>query len=334
MKEFSYCLFAILSFAVQACAWIVKLAIPPLRPAVKASTPGRVQQAPAVKVSNVSMQPDPTDSETHSLTLISGQQYLEMKNDAKSVPSKVSTRVITMPIEAHNGLPLGIAWIYLYDSDVEGKSIHSAKRLLKFSNRQLAKIFCGPNETRYFFKDVEYIPMQGTEKIQKELIDEIKMLLNRKSSQSKASPKRENVIRPDVQSAQQRPVVKAVVVDSPVRVAPKQPDPAPVPPAYKPARDVDRSVMGVVHEGVVVHSGITTKTGRDGKYQSFTLTINNGSREVPLNGVEIERQIADLGIKTGERIRIVDMGRTEVSIPGQVGPRHKNLYQVSRLDSN
>jgi hypothetical protein len=72
MKEFSYCLFAILSFAVQACAWIVKLAIPPLRPAVKASTPGRVQQAPAVKVSNVSMQPDPTDA--NFWTAISGNE--------------------------------------------------------------------------------------------------------------------------------------------------------------------------------------------------------------------------------------------------------------------
>lgn len=96
--------------------------------------------------------------------------------------------------------------------------------------------------------------------------------------------------------------------------------------------NVDRTVQGITHNGTVVQSGFTQKTGNEGSYQTFCLTIHDGKKEVPLTGVEIQRQASDLKLAIGDRVRIVDMGRQTFEVPSSGKQGWRNLYQVSLIE--
>lgn len=330
MREIVFILNSLIWLTARLLAWVTAKIADALAPSVRL-IPGYVQPVkqgkpssafrtelpkevlPAVlsrpaEVANAVV-PDP-------LVLATGQQFVAEHPGTQNAV-KVSNRVITIPIQAQTGLPIGTAWIYLYEGH--------AKRLLKFHNRSLAKIFCGPNELRYFFGDVPFRQDEGTEAITKSFVAEIGSLLNRKKEVPKkvevtAEPKRTEVAVP-----QPKPVPKAEVkaVETPAEK-----------PVQHPAKVANRSVEGETHEGLVVSCAPTWKPGRNGGYKTFCLTLNNGSVEIPFSGVEIERQAHDLGLTVGDKVRVVDMGRTSVKIPGQVEPGHKNLYQVTRLGVN
>lgn len=242
----------------------------------------------------------------------------------------VSSRVLTIPLEADGGLPIGTAWVYLFDRDASGKVLHKARRVLKFNNRALARIICGPDEMRYFFKDVDYIPENGTREICDAFVAEIRKLLDKKQALSKAEKLNVAAQKPKPLEAAAMPKPAPVVVPAPAPA----PTPAVVQKAVEPPRHVSRTVKGQVHEGMVVSAQMSTKNGQNGSYSTFCLTLNDGEKEVPLNGTEIHRQVKDMGIQIGERVKVVSMGRSPIDVPGQEKQGWKNLYQITRLGAH
>ena len=244
---------------------------------------------------------------------------------------QVSSRVLTIPLEADGGLPIGTAWIYLFERDASGKALHKARRVLKFNNRALARVICGPDEMRYFFKDVDYIPENGTREICDAFVGEIRKLLDRKQAFSKAAKMNVAAEKPKPIEAAAMPKPDPVVVQAPAL----SPTSAPVlQKAMEPMRPVNRTVKGQVYEGMVVSAGMSTKNGQNGSYSTFCLTLNDGEKEVPLNGTEIHRQVKDMGIQIGERVKVVSMGRSPIDVPGQEKQGWKNLYQITRLGAH
>jgi hypothetical protein len=229
----------------------------------------------------------------------------------------VSSRVLTIPLEADGGLPIGTAWLYLYEK--EG----IARRVVKFHNPTLAKLICGPDECRYFFSDVKFEPQKGTKQLSEAFVIEIRQLLDRKKA----------TVRVEKQGAARKPApqVAAPPVTPPPTV---QPAPVKAKEVEQPSRRINKPVKGQTYEGQVVSAGMTVKQGREGEYQTFCLTIHDGEREVPVNGTEIQRQVKDMGIRVGEKVRVVAMGSEAVNGPGREGEGWKrNLYQLTRLEA-
>lgn len=274
--------------------------------------------------------PDATPSEPKDpLVLRTPQELMPVKEASKGrdVPL-VSSRVITIKLEADGGLPIGTAWIYLFDHDDDGKPINKARRVLKFTNRPLARIICGPDELRYFFKEVDYFPEKGTREISQQFVAEIKALLDKKQAIVRTPKNDKPKTRPVAKQNDQVPVKPAkapLPVEKPQQVVVPQP-------AHGPMKQVNRAVNGTTYEGVVVSAGMTQKNGQgNSSYSTFCLTLNDGHKETPLNGTEIQRQVKDLGIAIGDRIKVVSMGRQSVVVPGQEAPGWKNLFQITRL---
>jgi hypothetical protein len=245
---------------------------------------------------------------------------------------QVSSRVLTIPLEADGGLPIGTAWVYLFERDASGKALNKARRVLKFNNRALARIICGPDEMRYFFKDVDYIPENGTREICESFVGEIRKLLDRKQALPRSEKLNDAARKSKSLEAAAMPKPAPVVVQAPAPAPTPAPTPAPVvQKALEPLRPVNRTVKGQVYEGMVVSAGMSTKNGQNGSYSTFCLTLNDGEKEVPLNGTEIHRQVKDMGIQIGERVKVVSMGRSPIDVPGQEKQGWKNLYQITRL---
>jgi hypothetical protein len=274
-------------------------------------------------------------SESDSLVLVKPDMPDIQRQIDQKAPVPVSSRVIVTDIEATSGLPVGSAWLYLYESDSAGNKLNYARRVLKFSNKTLARLLCGPNKTKYFFEDVPYLPTIGAEAIVDDFVREISVLLDRK---------RKAVSREAERHVAEQSAKKAIPVTAPaVKPAPtvvEKTAPREVseqidqgPPEVRPAKPklVPRAVQGMVYEGTIVESGQTWKHGPTGTYRTFVLTINDGRTEVPLTGTELERLVRETGVEVGDKVRVVSMGRCPVDVPGQAKPHYKNLYQLTRI---
>lgn len=276
----------------------------------------------------------------------------------KPAPS-IASRVCTFNLVASTGLPIGVGWLYLY---AEQKT---ARRVVKFEQMDIARAVCGGKKTRYYFSDVPYNPENGIKSMQEAFVGEIKSLLNRKAQSVVLAAKD---VRASASVEMPRHRDPKPVSKEPASVYVPTPMPEPVQlvqetaesqaeralatlRAAVPAKaaggvsdqaeeatrtrqtpvNVDRTVQGITHNGTVVQSGFTQKTGNEGSYQTFCLTIHDGKKEVPLTGVEIQRQASDLKLAIGDSVRIVDMGRQTFEMPsGKQGWR--NLYQVSLIE--
>lgn len=295
-------------------------------------------------------------------------------------PPPIASRVLTMNLVAQTGMPIGVAWLYLYaDQKVARRVVKFEQgKFAKHEQAEIARAVCGSKKNRYYFADVTYEPEKGVKLLVDGFVSDIKDLLGRKAK---------NVV-PDVQSVRasasvdmprhrdQKPAVKpsaetASTVPTqpvaPVNTAVRQPDQlrpvesvdeqiaralsalrtnAPESPAIQQPSNqleqtphaqrrapvqVDRTVQGTTHVGTIVQSGLTTKRGSEGTYQTFCLTVHDGTKEVPLTGVEIQRQAGDLKLVLGDKVKIVDMGRQPFDKPGG-GQGWRNLYQVSLLE--
>ncbi len=94
-----------------------------------------------------------------------------------------------------------------------------------------------------------------------------------------------------------------------------------------------RRVRGDEYQGVVTTAGLTLRNGPDGgPYRTYCLTLNDGIREVPLFGMELERQACDQRIRPGDRVRVIYLGREPLQLPGRSRPSYKNLYQLTRME--
>lgn len=274
----------------------------------------------------------------------------------KPAPS-IASRVCTFNLVASTGLPIGVGWLYLY---AEQKT---ARRVVKFEQMDIARAVCGGKKTRYYFSDVPYNPENGIKSMQEAFVGDIKSLLNRKAQSVvlaakdvRASASVEMPRHRDPKPVSKEPASVYVPTPEPVQLVQETAESqaeralatlrAAVPAkaaggvsdqAEEATRtrqtplNVDRTVQGITHNGTVVMSGLTKKTGHEGSYQTFCLTIHDGKKEVPLTGVEIQRQASDLNLAIGDRVRIVDMGRQPFEMPsGKQGWR--NLYQVSLIE--
>ncbi len=277
----------------------------------------------------VTSMPTASTATPDPLVLRTAMDTLTQEQLKQRPPLPVASRTVVIALEAQTTLPVGKAWLYLY------KDQKTAKRVLKIQNSHLARVICGPGEDRYFFKDVEYVEENGTQAIQDQFIKEIQQLLYRKKATQEQGPVVVKVVTPAATApAVQPPVVQVPVVQRPVEPL-RQPSPArPAVDQKVPSKPVNRSVKGAEYSGVVVSAGKTTKAGPRGSYETFCATLNDGFRELPFNGAEIERLFHDMGIQVGERIKVVDMGKMDVFVPGVANPRQKNLYQITRLGAN
>ncbi len=237
----------------------------------------------------------------------------------------VSGRVRTAQLCGPRGVIYGVMWLYLYPD------LRIARRVLKVMDTHLAKSL---KKDRFFFVDVPYEPASGYMVLMDQLHAECKVLLDKRRPEKLA--KRLPVARParmaqPPASAPVRaiePAPPAVPVARPATVvAPSAPAvAAPVAPAAR------RRVNGDEYKGVVTVAGRTRRGTGDASYETFCLTINDGAREVPLFGNELERQAADLGVKPGDRIKVIFMGKQPTTIPGSTRPSYKNLYQLTRME--
>lgn len=252
---------------------------------------------------------------------------------------QVADRVQTAELYGKGGIQLGMMWLYLYPE----KRI--AKRVFKVTHRPLAIAL---KWDRRYMPDVPFDKQIGFQPIMDAMAREVSALLNKTQD-----PKREKV-----RDKQQIQPKATAVTPSQVEAKPKaQIDPvkpasntvsasqaAHSPVVHQPVQRPDsddtsvvmpnshRAVKGETYVGKVTTAGMTQKDGADGPYQTFCLTIHDGEREIPLSGNELKRQIRDLGVKVGENVKVVFMGKVAVDVPGKKKPGFKNLYQVTRME--
>lgn len=255
----------------------------------------------------------------------------------------VSERVRTSTVVA-SGVTMGVLWLYLYPSESK------ARRVFKVLDKGLARAL---GFSRYYYPDVPYDPVEGADKIMSEFKGLVAGQLDRRPATAKVrGPKGEKPQKAREAAEQTRKVREAMAAlapktrqqeeraqppaTAPLRPAPEQDShskplsfDATVPDVVAPAHM--RRVRGTEQVGVITSSGVTQRPdGRGGTYKTFCMTLHDGAVEVPLFGVELERQARDLGLRVGESVKVVSMGRQTVD--GEDGSKFKkNLYQVTRV---
>jgi hypothetical protein len=242
-------------------------------------------------------------------------------------PFRVAERVQTAQLCGRDGIQLGVMWLYLYPDH------RIAKRVFKVTDNQLAKAL---KWDRRYMPDVKFDPVAGFQGIMEEMYKECSALLNKPGvagrGKAQTETKVEVVTRPTV-ALTAKPAVPAPVVHTATVM--EQPAAHATTVAMPMSQ---RAVNGETYIGRVTMAGMTTKGVGKGAYQTFCLTIHDGTRETPLVGAELQRQCGDLGIKPGDGVKVVFMGKQQVEIPDASYPSgkrfsNKNLYQVTRQES-
>ena len=248
---------------------------------------------------------------------------------------KIADRIKTANISSGRH-DLGVMWLYLYPEHKK------ARRVFKVLDRHLADAL---GFQRYYYPDVPFDPAKGTDGIMSDFHKEVSKQLDRRIAAADRSRRaaEETAARKTVEKPVEQPkaapqVAKEVPTaraEAPVKQPPVQapsPAPSPVPEVSVQAPAHKRQVAGEAFQGTITQAGMTTRHGAQGAYKSYCLTIHDGTREVPFFGAELQRQAADMGIKPGESVRIVYMGKQPIDIEGKPSS-FKNLYQVTRVSA-
>lgn len=291
-----------------------------------------------------------------------------MSSYTKPTPPSAS-RVLTMNLVAQTGMPIGVGWLYLYAEQKTARRVVKFEQIdiaravcgpkktryyledVPYSPEQgikgvqdefVADIKCllsrkassvVPNAQSLRSSASVEMRRHGDQKPVKVATAIVSPVLDQPSVHAPTATqpaKPEFDESADAKAAPALESLRAAVPDSSRISPPNQFDDAHHAKRQSPVK-VDRTVQGKTHIGTVVQSGRTTKNGQEGAYQTFCLTIHDGQKEVPLTGVEIQRQSNDLNLCIGDRVKIVDMGRQTFDMPaGKQGWR--NLYQVSLLE--
>lgn len=258
------------------------------------------------------------------------------KTERLPVPGAVSDRIKTVEL-CSGKLLLGVMWIYVYP---ESKK---ARRVLKIQDRHLAQAL---GWDRWYYADVPFDATQGIEPIVKAFHTEVSRQLDQRIVQAEKARAKErfkqeqkaahaavkaeaSTATPSPQVVEQQPAKSMATLGSKTEVA--QPLTAPASNVMAPANK--RHVKGETVSGMVTLAGMTKKLNLDGSsYNTFCLTIHDGTREIPLFGTELGRLVADMEIRAGEKINVVFMGKQKMSVEGEPA-RFKNLYQITRLNA-
>lgn len=234
------------------------------------------------------------------------------------LPLAVAERIRTAKLVGPQNIVYGLMWLYLYPAQ------GIARRVFKVTDKHLAKALGKP----YFnFSDVPFDQVAGCKPLFDAMHAECKKILSGrggavrvKQIHTRSDSHRPPTVNPGVRKA----------------LPPERPDDARAIAVPAPATVADApSVQGETYQGVVTSAGRTNRTGPDGaSYNTFCLTLNDGAREIPMFGTELERQSADLRIVAGDRVRIVFMGKVLTQIPGKNRPAFRNLYQLARVEES
>lgn len=240
-----------------------------------------------------------------------------------------SDRICTAQLVGPHGIVFGVMWLYLYPR------LGIARRVMKVTDPALAKAL---HRDRFVFKEVAIDANGGSRGMLDQLHTECLAVLNRRKSRQRAQApvtpgqgKQSHAIRnggpPQLRLAAAVPTGVSAALERPstdlvddVSCARQVP--------------VLRRVRGDQYQGVVTTAGLTVRNDADGSpYRTYCLTVNDGVTEVPLFGMELERQACDLRIRPGDRVRVIYMGREPLHLPGQARPSYRNLYQLTRMES-
>lgn len=285
------------------------------------------QNAHADVPGNVEVVKAESEAKTKS-AMAAAARLNRVPSEAKPMQSdgfRIAERVQTAELYGKGAIQLGVMWLYLYPEH------NIAKRVFKVTHRPLA--FALKWDRRYM-PDVPFDPVVGHQGIMDAMYKECSALLNRTER-----PAREKAVQKPVVKAKQVQQNKPKAQPEVKSVEPAKAQQVQQGPAAQPAKpDVQmvvpsshRAVKGETFEGRVSALGMTTKGTGEKAYQTFCLTIHDGDKETPLSGTELERQCRDLGVRPGDRIKVVYMGSMPVNIPGKKGS-FKNLYQVTRAE--
>ena len=231
---------------------------------------------------------------------------------AAQQPLAVAERIRTARLIGPHNILYGLMWLYIYpDQGI-------ARRLLKVTDKHLAKAL----GRQYFkFADVPFDPVAGCKPLFDAMHEECKRVLNGRGGAMRVKPihTRSESHRPPSSDARLRKALAAETLEDSPAIAPRA------------ALAVDAAatmppVQGEAYQGVVTSAGRTNRSGPDGaSYNTFCLTLNDGVREVPLYGTELERLSLEQRIGPGDRVRIVFMGKAMTQVPGKVRPAYRNL---------
>ena len=231
----------------------------------------------------------------------------------------VAERVRTAKLVGPHNIVYGLMWLYLYPAQ------GIARRVLKVTDKHLAKAL---KRKYYYFQDVPFDPVAGCTPLFDGMYAECRKILNGRARQARCRPLSKHKADSNRPPANANADVVRAMAQAPAAHSPG-PSPASHGAAAAPA---GFAVQGEVFEGVVISAGRTSRTGPDDVgYTTFCLTLNDGSREIPLYGTELQRQSAALGIVAGERVRVLFMGKVATQVPGRDGPAFRNLYQLARV---
>jgi hypothetical protein len=237
---------------------------------------------------------------------------------ASQLPLAVAERIRTAKLIGPQNIVYGLMWLYLYPAP------GIARRVFKVTDRHLAKAL----GKQYFnFSDVPFDPVAGCTPLFDDMHAECKRVLNGRGGAvrvKRLSQRRAESLKPPLNVA----VCRAAATERPE--APRAITvPAPATVAGVPA------VQGEAYQGVVTSVGRTNRTGPDGaSYNTFCLTLNDGAREIPLFGTELERLSVEQRVGPGDRVRIVFMGKVLTQVPGKNRPAFRNLYQLARVEES
>lgn len=240
-----------------------------------------------------------------------------------------SERVCTAQLVGPHDIVFGVMWLYLYPR------LGIARRVLKVTDPPLAKAL---GRNRFEFKEVPIDPVTGSRGMLDRMHAECMLVLDRRKQHQGGQ-------RPALSTRRSHRPVAGDGGQPPLRLAAAAPSALPVVTGSKSmelldaapgaqAASAQRHVRGDEYQGVVTTAGLTVRKGPDGgPYRTYCLTVNDGIREVPLFGMELERQACDQRIRPGDRVRVIYMGREPLQLPGQSRPSYKNLYQLTRMES-
>jgi hypothetical protein len=238
-----------------------------------------------------------------------------------------SERVLTAQLVGPQGIVFGAMWVYVHPR------LGIARRVLKVTDPHLARAL---GKDRFEFMEAVLGPSDGA----KVLLDQFHVECLRLLDRRKPRHREMCSVPPEGRRPTLTPGSRTVTQ---LRLAALEPEcPSGAPASHATDLTSGGSVVGVPteprrvrgdeYQGVVTMAGLTNRNNPDGSpYRTYCLTVNDGSREVPLFGMELERQACDLRIRPGDRVRVIYMGREPLQVPGRPRPSYRNLYQLTRV---
>ena len=184
---------------------------------------------------------------------------------------------------------------------------------------------------RHTLTDAKYDPAMGLDDIKDETVNLVQDLINLKGNTKvkafKPVPEPKPMPNPPAKPAP-KAEVKVALAPAPQIVVSVKRESKPLPPAKTFAPRVE---TGVTFEGCLIAAGtrVMSPQGR-APYETFEakLRLANGV-DLPLRGLELDRELQAMGVKIGENVAITPLGKVPVSLAGgEEG--FKNMYRVVR----